>query len=172
MDKDKQVSITASAALILIALAGGFAAGQSLPAYDLGPTERAAIENSPEPIVTRSITGRVKEANGSAIVIEASVDPTRPDLPRDREVVVGEDTRIVKQRIKSSSVYQRELEEYAKTLAQDPEAAIYPLAFGESSISSDEIMAGDEVIVESNESVAVPRITAVKIVVQALPPAP
>jgi hypothetical protein len=169
---DKQVSITASAALILIALAGGFAAGQSLPVYDLGPTEPAATESSPEPIVTRSITGRVIESDGRIVIIEASVDPAHPDLPRNREIVIGDNARIVKQKIKSSDTFRSELEEYAKALAKDPEAAVYPLAFEETAISSGEIKSGDEVVVESNDSVAAPRITAVKILVQALPPAP
>lgn len=137
-----------------------------------------------------SISGTVKEVKSDSVVIEAfpSSNPFE-ELPLMREVVVTEETVIVKQEPKDPKVFQAEQEEYQEALQEAQQAVGGPGAppaaanlppppnfFEEVELAIEDLAVGDQVSVEAGRNIKTEtRFEAVRIVLQAGPagvPAP
>ncbi len=121
----------------------------------------------------RSVSGTIKKINKNTVTIESS-PPLNPfeEFPLVRDVLITENTKIVKQEQKNSAEFQKEIEAYQKKISEQAQAnlsiPILPLPFIEKEIKIDGIKEGNIILVEADENIkAMTSFKATKIIVQA-----
>ena len=190
MEQGKNTSIMiAAVALIAGAVIGfygsSFKTGVSSSFKEENEKLKSQIEAAkkffpPSPPEIRSLSGTVKEIKDGAVTIEVNFfgNPFE-DLPKMREVTVGERTIIVKNEQKSPDVFRKEMDAYQAALAKLSPAGtgpagipaknypIPPAPFIEKKLELAALKAGDQISVEAGENIkTMTRFEAIRIVVQ------
>jgi len=108
----------------------------------------------------RSVSGTIKKVNGNVITIEAYPSPNPfEELPSVREIIVTENTKIIRQEQKNPIEFQKEYEDYQKRISQQSTAnlsvplLIPPSPFTEEQIQISDIKAVDLILVEADENI-------------------
>jgi len=133
-----------------------------------------------------SVFGTVKEIKGNTITIETIESPNPfEDIPLIREIIVTQNTEIIKQENKDPEQYQKEFDEYLikvdeqiEILPLDPllppdpsipqEPLIPPDPFEEKTIGINDIKINDQISVDAGKNIkTLKSFEAVKIMVQA-----
>jgi len=129
-----------------------------------------------EPVIL-SLSGQVLEVRANSLLIETPLlHPLLEDLPTIREVVVADDTRLVKRVEKDPEVLAREMEEFMRLEEElralieagiEPEEwPVFPEPFLEVEITLNEIEPGNRVSVEADKDIKwAERFTATRIIV-------
>ena len=128
----------------------------------------------------RALSGAIQEIKNNTIFLKsgASSNPFE-ELPSVREVVVTDNTKIIKQEPKDPKLLQKEMTDYQKTFEEaqkEPSATTIfptpPMPFVEEEITIAELKVGDQITVEANENIkTATRFEATRIVLQQSPAA-
>jgi hypothetical protein len=114
--------------------------------------------SSPE---IRVLSGAIQEIKNNTIFLKsgASLNPFE-ELPEVREVIVTENTKIIRQKPKDSELLQKETADYQKAFekAQKESSATTifptpPMPFTEEEIKIADLKVGDQITVEANENI-------------------
>ena len=164
--------------VIILALAfgfgGGFFAGKMSVSSDLKADLEKAKTFFPEIREIRSLSGKVKKVDGNTLTLEVQQLPNPFDeWPLKREVIAGENTKIIKNEQKDPEEYNKEMEEYGDKIknykpGSSPEEKFLmpPIPFKEVELSVSDIKEGDQISVESSENIkTAKRFEAVRITV-------
>jgi len=160
--------------LIIIGIVVGFIGGRYITIQTTNSSCEAALAKVksmfPSSQDIRSVSGKISGMNGNTITITAN--PISPlDSPATMEVVVGETTKIVKSEAKDSATFQKEMEEYQKTVSAQTDKtkiAAPPMPFTEKEIALSDLKVGDQIFAEAGENIKTEvRFTATKIILQA-----
>jgi len=126
----------------------------------------------------RTLSGAIQEIKNNTIFLKsgASSNPFE-ELPQVREVVVTENTKIIKQKPKDSKLLQEEMADYQKALEEaqkEPSATTVfptpPMPFAEEEITIADLKVGDQITVEANENIKTKtRFEASRIILQQSP---
>lgn len=151
----KQVTVIA----IVIGLAVGFGAGwfigKSFTADKYEKKIEVAREKFPD-VGTVRRTGEMRTLNGTVVAVEGNVvrisiapspDPFE-EWPTEREVVVGEDTLVVRRVVKEPAIYQAEQAAFVR----NPQGE-YPQPYEDVSIELNELLPGTTLGIETNRDV-------------------
>ncbi|MEK6946268.1 MAG: hypothetical protein AABX32_01565 [Nanoarchaeota archaeon] len=100
------------------------------------------------------VTGAVKSASGSLLVIETGINPNPfEQLPTTREITVAPSTKIVKQEYKNPEVLRAENEKYQRKLESGISDAVPPANTIENNIGLSEINANDLITAVSENNI-------------------
>lgn len=183
----KKILILISA--LLIGLVLGFIFGQSITKQQTEQQIRQQVEAElqrlrgivgefwPTMPEIFSVSGIVKEVKDNSLLIEISYTHPLEELPTIREILVTENTKIIKRTGKDPEVHEREMEENMKLEEKlmpqietgiDPEGwQIFPEAYLETEIALNQIETGSRIRAEANQDIKwAERFTAVKITVE------
>ena len=169
--------------ILIIGIAVGFAGGR----YYKSKSSSSKIADSgceaklekaktmfPSMLEMKSVSGKIKEIKEKTVILEAiGINPLE-DSPATREITVGENTKIVKSESKDQTAFQKEMEEYQKTISiQTDKPQTPPIPFSEKEVSLADLKVGDQVLIEASENIKdKTSFEAVKITLQIMPAIP
>ncbi|MCX6786522.1 MAG: hypothetical protein NTU85_01730 [Candidatus Kaiserbacteria bacterium] len=163
--------------VLIIGITIGFAGGKYINIKVADSSCEAKLAKAkamfPSAQDVRGVSGKISGINGNTVTIAVNETSPFDDSPTAREVVVGENTKIVKMDFKDQTVFKQELEEYQKiTSAQTDKTKIPtpPIPFTEKEISLSDLKVGDQITVEAGENIKTEtKFTATKITLQVIP---
>ena len=155
----KQVIVIVIIVSLLIGFGVGFYQGKQSATNRFQAQIEKAKKFFPEALEIFSISGAIKKIDGNVLTIETPPSPNPfEELPTMREVVVGDDTEIIKREQKSPEVFNREIAAYEQALNRaqlDPSVPaptdfpIPPDPFKETKIALDGLEVNNQILVDA-----------------------
>ncbi len=157
----KQVIVIVIIVSLLIGFGVGFYQGKQSATNRFQAQIEKAKKFFPEALEIFSISGAIKKIDGNVLTIETpeSANPFE-DFPTMREVIVNDDTEIIKREQKSPEVFNREIAAYEQALNRvqrqlDPSVPAptdFPMSpdpFKETKIALDGLEVNNQILVDA-----------------------